>query len=215
MSATKAKLGIWLPTYKRPHKVQEVATNIEQTTKTPYKLYFGCEPEDLESIEACRATGHEVIINKYSGGYSNTIQTIYEQTKEPVAFHANDDFLFLNGWDVPAMEYFKKHPEIMMLGAHDGTSHPSYSTIQFVRRKYIEEQSGVVDIPNRVFYPYNHNYQDTEFTRTAVMRGVWAKLENPCIEHRRFGHDETYEKNNATFSLDGDIYNGRKHLFGG
>lgn len=210
-----SKLGIYLPTYKRPTKLQEVATNIEQNTYSPFTLYFGCEPEDTESIEAAKATGHKVVINKGAQGYSDTIQTIYEQAKEPIAFHANDDFYFPKDWDKACMEMLDENPEIMVLGAHDGYSNASYSTISFFRTKYIKEQFGVVDIPNRVFYHYNHNFSDTEFTLTAQMRKVWDKCEKPCIEHRRVGNDETYSKNELTYAKDNEIYYSRRHLFNG
>lgn len=207
------KLGIFLPTYKRSHTLQKVATNIENATRSEFKLYFGLEPHDLEGIQAAKATGHEVVINKYDQGYSNTIQTIYEQSNEPVIFHANDDFEFYDGWDMKHMELLHLRPEVMVLGAHDGMEDPSYSTISFIRREYIEKFSGVIDMPNRVFYPYNHNYVDTEFTLTAQARGVWDRLETPCIKHHRVGGDETYSKNDATSPVDAKTFASREHLW--
>lgn len=206
-------LGIYCPTYKRPDKLQAVATNIEQATRSRFKLYWGCEPNDPAGIAAAKATGHPVIINKYSMGYADTVQTIYERSRCSVFFTANDDFFFVDGWDVAPMRFLVENPEIMVLGVHDGTSTTNFYTTFFVRRKYIMEQSGVVDMPNRVFYPYSHNYTDTEFSQTAIKRAVWDKLESPCIEHRRFGHDETYAKNGATFPADREIYERRKRLF--
>lgn len=209
------RLGIFLPTYKRPDKLQKVATDIEKTTRSDFTLYFGCEADDTESIEAAKATGHEVVINKYDPkcGYSNTIQTIYEASDEEVFFHANDDFEFLASWDEAPMLFLAEHPEVMVLGAHDGMPTPSYSTISFIRREYIEELSGVVDMPKRVFYPYHHNYQDTEFTYTAQARGLWAKIETPCIKHHRIGGDETYQKNDATYPEDANTFKSREHLW--
>lgn len=209
------KLGIYLPTWHRPGKLQEVATNIEQNTNTPFTLYWGIEPDDTASIEAAKKTGHKVVINKYDMGYSNTIQTIYEQAKEPIWFHANDDFYFPKDWDKPHIKFLDENPEVMVLGVPDGTASEAYSTISFCRKKYIDEQSGVVDMPKRVFYPYNHNFQDTEFTKTAQFRGVWNCCTEPCIDHRREGDDETYQKNNATYEADSIIYHTRKHLFNG
>lgn len=207
-------LAIWLPTYKRPHTLQKVATNIEQTTKNPFKLYFGVEPEDKESYEAAKATGHSVVVNKYSGGYSNTIQTMYEESSGPFAFHANDDFEFLPNWDEVPISMFENE-KVMVVGCRQRPDNDNKSAICFIRRKYIEEQSGVVDMPNRVFYPYNHNYQDTEFTETAQSRGVWAGCDAPCINHKHPGFiggskDATYLKNDATVNLDKQTFDSRK-----
>ena len=209
------RLGIFLPTYKRPHTLQAVATNIEEATKSEFTLYFGCEAGDTESIEAAKATGHRVVINKYDPkfGYSNTIQSIYEESDEDVVFHSNDDFEFLDGWDVAPMQFLADNPDVMVLGAHDGMPTPSYSTISFIRREYIELFSGVVDMPNRVFYPYHHNYQDTELTYTAQARGLWAKIETPCIKHNRVGGDETYSKNDATSPKDAETFKSRERLW--
>jgi hypothetical protein len=212
-----AELSIWLPTYKRPHKLAEVAKNIEEATKNSFRLYFGVEPEDEASIEAAHKTGHQVVINQYEGGYSNTIQTMYENSSEPFWFHANDDFLFLPNWDEQPIAMFET-PHIMVVGVRQRPDNDNKSAICFGRRSYIEEQSGVIDIPDRVFYTYNHNYIDTEFTQTAQARGVWAGCDAPCIDHQHHGFtrkekDETYKKNDATASLDEATFESRKHLW--
>lgn len=213
------KLGIYLPTYKRPHTLADVAKNIEETTFSDFVLYFGCEPDDKESIDAARKTGHKVVINKYDGdaGYSNTIQSIYEESSEPIFFHANDDFIFLKDWDKIPMSMFKTE-WVQMVGVPQNEQDRTYSAICFTRRSYIKERSGVIDMPNRVFYPYHHNYQDTEFTYTAQARGVWASSDAPCIIHQHPGivggdKDETYRKNDATVGQDEITFNSRKHLW--
>lgn len=211
-------LSIWLPTYKRPHKLQQVADNIRSATKNPYQLYFGLEPEDEAGIEAARRVkGAKVVINQYEIGYSNTIQTIYECSNEPFIFHANDDFFFYMNWDEQPIAMFET-PSVHVVGCKQNEVDTSFSAVCFIRRKYIQEQSGVIDIPDRVFYPYNHNYQDTEFTQTAEYRGVWAKCDAPCIDHQHPGFtggvkDETYKKNDATAGLDEQIFKSRKHLW--
>lgn len=208
-------LGIFLPTYKRPERLQDVASEIERNTTNEFTLYFGVELDDEESADAARATGHVVVTNEYSPefGYSNTIQTIYEQSDDEIFFHANDDFHFYKGWDEAPLKYLEAHPEVMVLGVEDGTAEPSFSTVSFIRRKYIEEQSGVIDMLDRVFYPYHHNYQDTEFTYTAQARGVWAKLDGMCIRHDREGSDLTYEKNEKTSPVDKETFESRKDLW--
>jgi hypothetical protein len=214
-------LGIYIPTHKRPESIKRVAKNIEEATKSEYKLYFGLEPYDTEGIKAAEATGHSVMVNKYEPSFSNTIQTIYEQTNEPIFLPANDDFLFLDGWDTAPLKMLEDFPDIMVLGVHDGNPNTSFSAIQIIRRQYIKEQSGVVDMPNRVYYPYNHNFVDTEMTETARARKVWDRCDAPCIEHQHpsfkwlgeFEPDETYQKNDASAGKDSETYHNRKHLW--
>jgi hypothetical protein len=211
-------LAIWLPTYKRPNTLQVVADNIRAVTKNTYTLYFGVEPEDQASIEAAyMVKGAVVVVNKYEMGYSNAIQSMYEESKEPFAFHANDDFEFLDKWDEHPIAMFET-PQVMVVGVPQNEADKTYSAICFIRRKYIETQSGVIDMPNRVFYPYKHNYQDTEFTRTAQSRSVWFSSSNPCINHLHPGFtgkekDEVYLKNDATIEEDKKTFESRQHLW--
>jgi hypothetical protein len=211
-------LSIWCPTYKRPHKLQAVADNLRATTKNTYTLYFGVEPEDEASfVAASKVEGAVVIVNKYEMSYPNTIQTIYEQSKEPLCIHINDDFEFLPDWDEIPVSMFET-PSVMVVGMrqHEGDNHGS--AIAMFRRSYIEEQSGVIDMPNRVFYPYPHHYCDTEFTMTAQHRGVWFRCDKLVILHHHYGftgaeRDETYIKNDNTSEQARLIYESRKHLW--
>lgn len=203
--------------------LQAVANNIKATTFNDYELYFGLEAEDVRGIEASDKTGWNTVVNKYGPGYSDTIQTIYEQSNDTYFFHANDDFEFLPDWDKASIEALDANPGLMVVGVHDGNDSTNYWTISMIRRQYIEKMSGVVDMPNRVFYPYNHNYIDTEFSQTAIYRGVWDKVETPCIKHHHPGfggrmgrpvsYDDTYAKNDATAPQDGAMYAARRHLF--
>jgi hypothetical protein len=150
-------------------------------------------------------------------GYSDTIQTMYESSKEPFWVHVNDDFVFLPNWDEQPIAMFDT-PSVMVVGVKQNEAETSFSAFSFARRKYIEEHSGVIDTPNRVFYGYNHNYQDTEFTQTAQKRGVWAKCDAVIVDHQHPGFtggekDETYKKNDATVGLDEALFNSRKHLW--
>ena len=214
-------IGIYIPTYGRPKKLQTVADNIKQATKNPYKLYWGVEPDDRESILAAKDTGCKVIINPYGDTYSNALQAIYEETTEPIFLWGNDDFHFLDSWDEKPLELMVADSEIGVLGLHDGNPKTSFTSISLIRRKYIEEQSGVIDIPNRVLYPYNHNYVDNELTETAKHRGAWGACDAPCIEHQHhtftwlgdFPHDDTYKKNDSGFAEDNEMYYSRIHLW--
>lgn len=214
-------LAIFIPTLHRPEKLQAVADNIKANTRLPYELYWIVESFDPESLEAAIKTGHPVFINLGEPGYSDAIQTAYELTDEPIFFPANDDFKFLPDWDVEPQKMLAADEEIGVLGVSDGNPKTSFGSIYFVRRKYVEEQSAVVDMPNRVLYPYKHNFSDNEITETAKSRGVWAACSAPCIEHQHpsytwlgeFETDPTYEKNNQTLSADAQVFNERVKLW--
>jgi hypothetical protein len=123
---------------------------------------------------------------------------------------------------MPAIKMLKDDMDAMVIGLSDGNPGTNYWTICMIRRSYIQDRSGVVDMPNRVFFPYNHNFQDTEFTATAIARGVWRKSEGKCIEHHHPGlaqyfgpveYDKTYHKNDDTVALDHQTYLARRHLW--
>lgn len=213
-------LGIYMPTYGRANKLKAVIDNIKQATKHPYKLYFGVEPEDRETILVLKDLKQNIIYNHDESTYSNALQAIYEATDEPIFLWANDDFHFLQDWDEEPLKMFD-NPDISVLGLHDGNPNTKYFSISLVRRKYIKEQSGVVDMPNRVLYPYEHNFVDDELTETAQSRGVWDKYPGPCIEHRHpsftwlgeFPDDDTYRKNGKTITVDLETFNNRRRLW--
>ena len=212
-----ATIAILCPTYKRPHKLAQVAKNLEETTLHPFTLYWGLEPHDTEGIKAAKATGHKVVVNPSEMGYSNTIQAMYEVAKEPFQIHINDDFEFLEHWDEVPIAMFERE-DLMVVGIRQTESDRHGSAISIWRKRYIDEMSGVIDMPKRVFYPYKHNFQDTEFTATAQKRGVWAKCDPLVLHHLHPGFtggekDDTYKKNDLTFHDDERTFNERKHLF--
>jgi glycosyltransferase involved in cell wall biosynthesis len=215
------KLGVLIPTFGRPDKLQQIADNLKETTSGEYELYWCVEPFDKDTIKAAKKTGAKVILNTDEPRYSNALQAGYEATDEPIFIGGNDDFLFLKDWDKEPMRLMKENKSICVLGVHDGNPNTRFSTISLVRRSYIEEQSGVIDMPNRVVYPYFHNYVDDELTNTAKKRGVWAYCATPCIHHQHhsftwlgdFPHDKTYAKNDANFAKDTETYYSRVHLW--
>lgn len=215
-------LGIYLPTFGRPHRLAPVAENIAKATRSPYRLCFGVEAHDDATLSELERLGLEYVVNPDTPSFSNALQALYEYTDEPVFFWANDDFLFLDGWDAAPLEMLERFPDIGVLGVHDGNPDTKFWTMSFIRRSYIEEQSGVVDMPDRVLYPYEHNFIDDELTQTAQSRNVWDKCFEPCIIHLhpsfewvegRMPTDTTYAKNDKSFARDSALYHSRVHLF--
>jgi hypothetical protein len=210
-------IGVYVPTLGRPGFLQRLVDNIATVTVTPYQVVFVVEKHDAESREAAEATGATVLVNPYEPSYSNAIQYAYEQVETPFLIGANDDFDFQLGWDTAALAAWQQ-PGISVVGIHDGYHGCRFSTISLVERNYIATQSGVIDIPNRVLYPYKHNYVDTEFFLTAIKRGVFTAARTAVILHRHpdFGHavmDDTYRKSQADIPVDAATFESRIHLF--
>lgn len=210
-------IDILVPTYKRARELERLKKNVADNTKNPYMLWFGIESDDAASLAEVIKLDVNYRTNSYPPGYSGTIQTLYEISGAEFIIHANDDFEFHKDWDVVPLSMFQD-PALMVVGLKQTEGDVHGSAISLFRRKYIEEMSGVVDMPNRVFYPYNHNYVDTEFTETAQSRGVWSQCEPRVITHLHPGFtglpaDETYNKNAATSELDRLTYLNRRHLW--
>jgi hypothetical protein len=209
-------IGIYLPTFGRPHALQRVVDNIREATVTPHEIVFVTEPHDPESSVAAAATGETEIVNAYSPSYSNALQTAYEVFRHPFFIGANDDFDFQPGWDEVALAAMVDG--VAVVGLNDGAPGCGFTTISLVRRSYIDEQSGVIDMPNRVNYPYRHNYVDTEFHATAVHRGVFVAAPDARVHHKHpdWGHatsDATYLKGQGTLDQDAEVFRSREHLW--
>ncbi len=208
-------IGIYLPTYKRPKRLAHVANNIHANTKLRHKIYFVVEPDDLESQKAAKDTQEEVVISEHPGNHTGAITTIYEKTDEPFFIMANDDFNFLPDWDVNSMKCMSDKIKVVALNEGMGAR----NTIFLIDRKYIEEQSGVIDQPNKIFCTeYGHNYADTEFWETALKRGVAISCPEAIIEHMHytFGKaplDETYQHTLTFATGDQRTFERRKHLW--
>lgn len=215
------KLGIYCPTRGRPHKLKAVADNLKQNTKNEYQLYWGVEPFDRESILAAKDTGYPVILNEGEPTYSDALQTIFEQTDEPVFLWANDDFYFLPNWDEGPVKMMENSPNIGVLGLHDGNPNTNYTAISLIRRSYVLDEGSVIDMPGRVLYPYNHNFCDNELTETAKHKGMWDKYLDEAIHHQHptftwlgdFPMDDTYRNNNKKDAQDANLFHSRRHLW--
>lgn len=211
-------IGIYCPTLGRSHKLEGLSANIEQTTTVGHSLVLVVEKHDTDSYETATKLHHPacVLMNKYEPSYSNSIQTAYEARRDEFFVCANDDFEFTPGWDVEAMKVMNEGWDVV--GLDDDAPTCTFSTILLVRRSYIEKQSGVVDMPNRVMYPYIHNYVDTELYQTALARRVYAAAPKSIVRHvhpdwGKAQMDKTYLKTRGSLSEDGRTFNERAHLW--
>lgn len=211
-----ALIGIYVPTLGRPASAQRLVDNVREATDSTWEVVFVVEPGADGDREACEATGCRTLENAEPGKYANAIQTAYEASEHEYFICANDDFDFKPHWDTEALREMVDGVDVV--GIHDGAPGCSFSTIALVRRSYIEEQSGVVDMPRRVQYPYHHNFVDTEFFWTAYARGVIAIAPTSVVVHRHpdWGYatyDETHRKGQAMIGEDHRTFVSRQHLW--
>lgn len=210
------KIGIVIPTFKRPHAIKRAYENAHENTETPHKIYFVIEPEEWASYNTIKENNYNLIISKYPGNHTGAANTAYEETNEPFFIIANDDFNFHKGWDIAALGAMGD--KYGVCGLNDGSS-SSRTAITLVRRDYIKNYSGSIDTTNTLYYPgYNHNYVDTEFSAVAQKRGQFVVCDEAVVEHMHWAFnkatmDETYSKSNATSPEDSRLFQSRQHLW--
>lgn len=214
MEKQNSRIGVYIPTLGRPDKLAPLASNIHETTFSPHSVYFVVEPDDTASIEAVKATGEQLVINKLPGTHTGAANTVYKETTEPFFIIANDDFWFHPSWDVHALE--KMVDGVNVVAVNDTIT--DCLTTFLIRRSYIETQSGCMDVPDVVFFPgYHHNYVDTEFREVACKRGVFAKAPLSVVEHKHWTAgakmDTTYQQSLQKDSVDAQTFRARRHLW--
>jgi len=183
------KTAIFIPTFGRPQRVTEIAEELCAATTAPYRLYFIVEKHDPDTLAAVERVDATLIMNPGPPTYASCINSAYAQTDEPYLFTGADDLNFHPGWLAAAVNCMSD-PAIDVVGTADPLHNArDHSTHSLVRRKYIEEQSGCMDRPNTVLYPYWHGWTDHEFLGVAKARGVYYYCEKSLVEHLHPGWD--------------------------
>jgi len=213
--------AIFIPAFKRSNRFQAVIDNITANTpENTYKIYFILEKNDQPSIDECIHLDLNFYLNEHEACYAGAINTAYEKTTEPYFFTGADDLNFHTGWLSKALDCMENGKEV--IGTNDMGDIPigeaRDATHYLISRKYIQEQSGRIDCPNMVLYPYEHNYTDKEFIETAKARGVYAYAKESLVEHLHWAWnkakmDETYQRGFESNERDRQTYLSRQHLW--
>lgn len=134
---------------------------------------------------------------------------------------AADDVSFHPGWAEAALRVHTEtnacviatndlgNPEVMA-GRH--ATHP------FVSAEYLE--CGTIDEGGKILHEgYTHQFVDNEFCQTAQWRGTWAAAQDSHVEHHHHAWgkaetDEVYQKGEAGYAEDSQLYHSRKHMWG-
>jgi len=206
--------GVLIPTLGRPDRVQRLLDNANASTDCAIAVYFVVERDDTATIEEVRRTEAQLLFNDGPPTYASCINTAYRETHEPCLFLGADDIVFLDYWLEAAIAAMAD-PTVGVVGTVDPIAPlPNHSSHSLVRRRYIEERSGCVDLRDTVLYPYWHGFTDHELVGVAKSRHAYVYCEDSRVEHHHPGWDkqgrvrggaaldETYRKGNRNHRRD-------------
>jgi len=209
-----AATAVLIPTLGRPERVSRLLENLDATTHSPNIAYFLVERDDDATARAVEAVGARWITNEGAPTYASCINSGYRNTTEPFLFLGADDIVFVDGW-LEAGLAAMNDPEIGVVGTADPYwPLPDHSSHSLVRRRYIEEQSGCMDVADVVLFPYFHGFTDHELVGVAKARGAYVYCEGSRVEHHHPGWDDmgrvrggadldaTYRKGNRNHHAD-------------
>lgn len=203
-------VAIFIPTYKRAHKLLAVYKNAKNSSPLISSVYFIVEKEDQESINVLKTNHLPYFINQRSKNYAGALNSAYLKTSEKYFFNGADDLDFKPGWLEKCLE--KMVEPVKVVGTNDlhngDVLRGRHSTHSLIDRDYIKIQSGIFDEENLVFSEsYLHNWVDREFVELAKFRGVFASCLEAIVEHLHWRtglspRDETYDLQNHTGNHD-------------
>jgi len=187
-------IAIYIPTINNKNLLASVVSNIKQTAEVDYNIYFIIEKEDVESLKEINRLQQDnsnlfYIVNTKDKGPNNCFNLAYKNTTEEYFVITIDDVIYPQGWLRQAMEQIGDKSVLAFNEKNCGGW-----GFFLVKREYIKNQSGVIDMPDLVYFPYRHQYADSEFQFTARHRGeiIYSDIE---LDHRDvsfFG--EAYEE---------------------
>lgn len=213
-------LAILIPVLGREHQIDSVLQSIERATKIEHRVIFVCSKSDPVR-KACLRSSAEVITVPWEpdrADFAQKINRAYELTDDEWYFQAATDLKFHPSWAERALQVAGLH-KAGVIGTND-LGNPSvkkgnHSTHILFSRSYIEEYGGTYDDSGTVFSTaYDHQFVDTEFVQTALLRRQFRASLRSCVEHMHphWGKgemDDTYRKSERSFLEDARVYNAR------
>jgi len=210
-------ISILVPVLGRPWNAQPLVDSA-RLTGSPYRLVFICSPRDSQQIDACKATGAEVMVVEWqpgSGDYAKKINYGYRKTSSQWIFTGADDIRFRKNWDHAALTLARRQRK-RVIGPND-LHNPSVrqrrgSTHTLIARSYIEQKGGTQDGTGEVLCElYDHQYVDLELIEVARRRGEFVSCPTAIVEHfhPHWGNaenDRTYVKAMRRTNSDRRLY---------
>lgn len=212
MDDATPRVAILIPTLNRTHLLAELIRNIREVTPEPHEVYF--MTSNKESKKVIQENGAVCFNDIGDTDLITRTNALYRLTDEPLIYTGSDDIRFHEGW-LPLM--LEKINEGFHVVVPQDLLNPA-GTQALITRKYIEEQSCCVDVPNVVYFPgYKHDFAETEQFEVAKARGVFARSD-AVVEHLHWAngkaeHDNDYTIGQMNSGQGLEIFNSRLHLW--
>lgn len=203
-------IDVLVPVLGRPQNAASLVKSFREAAGAWAGLHFLCSPGDDEQIDACRATGENVIVVAWAPGrrsdYPRKMNRGFAATSSEFALLGADDIEFRYGWWQEALRVAEE-TGACIVGTNDlanpQVKRGNSSTHPLVRRSYVEEQGGSLDGPGILLHEgYDHNWVEVELNQLAQARDCWAFAKDALVVHRHplwrtASDDDTYRKGRA------------------
>jgi hypothetical protein len=216
-------IDILIPVLGRPKNAARVAQSIRENTEAPHMTIFLCSRGDTAEIEACRGTGCVVWLvddDRYAAKINAGVRVDIGGEPSEFIFLGADDLAFHPGWDTAALAMHYETGNAV-IGTND-LGNPTvmrgkHATHSLVHRWYVG--LGTIDEPGKLLHEgYDHNWVDTEFIETAMMRGHFAFAFDSHVEHlhpfwKKGPTDVIYKRGQKNYHRDQALFRERRRLW--
>lgn len=186
-------VAVVVPAMKRPQNVRRLVESL-RTSTVEADVYFVCDPDDTEELEAVQLAGAHVIISERGHTYATKANVALDCTDEPWIFLCGDDVEFTPGWLDEARKLSDRYDVIGTNDSSNGVKNPDvaagrHSDHCLFRRSYIDEYGASLDGPGVLASEaYFHWYVDREQVELAKARGVFSPCLESVVEHHHPGY---------------------------
>ena len=189
-------VAVLVPVMKRPGNVPRLVDSFNATNDGTARLYYICDTDDVEQIEAVEAAGIEWIPADGGTSFASKINEGHKQTTESWLFITGDDVEFTDGWVDAARLLSDRYDVIGTNDSEEGrvrnpkVAAGTHSDHFFVRRAYIDDEGSSLEGPGIVLAEaYFHFYTDVELIQLAKALGKFT----PCLDSHVIHHHPGYD----------------------
>jgi glycosyltransferase involved in cell wall biosynthesis len=194
--APMTDVAVVVPVMQRPQNVAPLVRSFELTNDGTAALYFVCDADDAEEIDAVKAAGYEPLVSDRGRTFAQKANVGYQQTTESWVFVCGDDVEFTHGWLDEARKLTDRYD---VVGTNDSeigrirnpeVARGKHADHWLTRRSYIDEIGASLEGPG-IFCPeaYFHWWVDREVVGLARARGVYGHAAESRVIHHHPGFD--------------------------